>query len=128
MKMFPIRRSIRYFESKLAFSVGPSDVHDMLQEHEEVNIIDVRRTEDYLQGHIPHSLNVPKEQWESLVGLERDKTNIIYCYSQQCHLATRACLEFAKRGFRVREMEGGWKAWREYGYEAEGEEPARKAA
>lgn len=128
MKMFPIRQAIRYFDSKLAFTVGPTDLHDMQKEKRDINVIDVRRTEDYLKGHIPHAVNVPREQWDSLVGLERDKTNIVYCYSQQCHLAARACLEFAKKGYRVMELEGGWKAWREYGYAAEGEEIAEKAA
>jgi rhodanese-related sulfurtransferase len=122
------RKAINHFEAKLAFTAGPTDVNDMLKDREEVNIVDVRRPEDYRRGHIPHAINVPREEWSTLLGLDRSRTNIVYCYSQQCHLATRACLEFARKGFRVVELEGGFKAWQEYEYEVETEEGVRKAA
>ena len=100
----------------------------MIRDREEVNIVDVRRPEDYRKGHIPHAMLLPRENWASLTGLEKKIPNVIYCYSQQCHLATRACLEFARKGFPVMELEGGMKAWEEYGYEVEVEEGLRQAA
>ena len=54
--------------------------------------------------------------------------NMVHCYNQQCHLATRAALRFTHDGFRVMELEGGWKAWREFGFREEMGEPVRKAA
>jgi rhodanese-related sulfurtransferase len=47
--------------------------------------------------------------------LDREKTNIIYCYTQTCHLAATAALEFAERGYSVMEMEGGFAGWKQYG-------------
>ena len=45
--------------------------------------------------------------------LSRDKTNVVYCYSQQCHLAAQACVAFASKGFPVMELEGGFGTWKE---------------
>jgi rhodanese-related sulfurtransferase len=121
--------AVKYFEAKVAFSAGPSELDHMIKEGEDVNIIDVRRREDYLKGHVPHAVNLPKEQWEALNGLDMNKLNVVYCYTQQCHAATNACLLFARKGYPVKELEGGWKAWQEYGLATEaGETTQRKAA
>jgi rhodanese-related sulfurtransferase len=47
------------------------------------------------------------------VGLSRDKTNILYCYTQNCHLAANAAVAFAAKGFPVMETDGGFEAWKE---------------
>jgi rhodanese-related sulfurtransferase len=46
--------------------------------------------------------------------LDRDKPNVLYCYSQVCHLAATAAVEFAGRGFSIVELEGGFDGWKEY--------------
>ena len=83
-------------------------------ELDDINIIDVRATEDFAQGHIPGAINVPKERWNTPVGLRTDTTNIIYCYSEVCHLAAAAAKEFAEQGFPVMELEGGFEEWKHY--------------
>ena len=88
-------------------------------ENNEVNVVDVRAAEDYAQGHIPGAVNLPKDQWSSLKGLRKDKTNVLYCYSQVCHLAASAGVEFAGKGYPVMELEGGWRWWKEDGFEVE---------
>jgi rhodanese-related sulfurtransferase len=82
-------------------------------------IVDVRAREDYDKGHIPGAINLPREAWETQTGLSENKTNLIYCYSHVCHLAARAALLFASRGFSVMEMDGGWKAWQQHRGEVE---------
>ena len=128
MSTYHRRDAERYFREKLEFSAGPTDLDRMVKEHIDVNIIDVRSPEDYAKSHIPHAINLPREQWPTLAGLDTSKENVVYCYNQQCHLATDACLTFAKEGFRVRELEGGFRAWQEAGLEFEGMEALRKAA
>ena len=59
----------------------------------------------------------------SAKGLKKDKINVFYCYTQQCHLAATAALEFASRGFSVMEMEGGFEAWRDNELEVEKRKP-----
>jgi len=53
--------------------------------------------------------------------------NVVYCYSAVCHLAARACISFASRGFPVMEMDGGFEAWKEY-YENDLEKGASRTA
>lgn len=105
-----------YFENKIAFTTGPAELSHML-EAESVNVVDVREPEDYEEGHIPGAINLPRDKWENPKGLAKDKTNVIYCYSQQCHLAANACVAFAGKGFPVMELEGGFDTWQ--GHELE---------
>jgi rhodanese-related sulfurtransferase len=84
-----------------------------MMKNNEVNVVDVRASEDYAEGHIPGAINLPKDQWQTLKGLCKDKTNVLYCYSQVCHLAAAAAVEFASLGYSVMELEGGWRWWKD---------------
>jgi rhodanese-related sulfurtransferase len=108
-----IRKAVDYFDAKLEFTTGPIELRDMIERGENISIIDVRKEEDYRKGHIPGSINLSREKWDSLEGLSRNRTNVVYCYSQQCHLAASACKHFAERGYPVVELEGGFEAWQE---------------
>jgi len=110
-----------YFEQKLAFTTGPVELERMIKSQEAITVIDVRAAEDYAKGHIPGSINVPKESWENPKGLDRNKTNVVYCYSQVCHLAAKACVSFASKGYPVMELEGGFDEWKEHDLEIEPE-------
>jgi rhodanese-related sulfurtransferase len=115
-------RAKAYFEDKVAFTTGPVELNRMIQSHENhINIIDVRAAEDFAKGHIPGAINVPRENWGNPQGLSKDKTNVVYCYTQVCHLAANACVAFAGKGFPVMELEGGFETWKEYDMEVEGE-------
>ncbi|MCE3224380.1 MAG: Sulfurtransferase, partial [Nitrospira sp.] len=92
-----------YFEAKMAFTTGPVELERMMKNNE-VNVVDVRAAEDYAQGHIPGAVNLPKDQWPSLKGLRKDKLNVLYCYSQVCHLAATAAVEFAHKGYPIMEL------------------------
>ena len=103
-----------YFEEKLAFTTGPVELDRWIKAREDnLVVVDVRAAEDYDKGHIPGAINLTKEQWERPQGLRKDKTNVVYCYTQQCHLAANACVQFATSGYPVMELEGGFDAWKE---------------
>ena len=112
-------RARAFFEDKVTFTTGPVELDHMLKEHQNINVIDVRAEEDYAKGHIPGAINLPKTRWNTAEGLSRDKTNVVYCYSQVCHLAAKAALEFASKGFPVMELEGGFDGWKEHDLEVE---------
>lgn len=101
-----------YFRNKLRYTTGPVELSRMINE-QPVRIIDVRASEDYQAGHIPGAVNLPQSRWAETEALDRRSPNVVYCYHQQCHLAAKAALEFAGRGFPVIELEGGFEAWRE---------------
>lgn len=105
------QEAVKYFEAKLNFTTGPIEVSHWLEENAPIQVIDVRAREDFEKGHVPGAISIPRGQWQNPKGLSKDKTNVIYCYSQTCHLAASAALEFAKKGFSVVEMEGGFNAW-----------------
>jgi rhodanese-related sulfurtransferase len=115
-----------YFEQKLAFTTGPVELNNWIKSHEDnLVVVDVREEEDYRKGHIPGAINIPREKWNNPQGLSRDKTNVVYCYTQQCHLAANACVQFATSGHPVMELDGGFEAWKENELEIE-EEPRRR--
>ena len=108
----------QFFESKMAFTTGPVELERMMKANE-VNIVDVRAAEDYGDGHIPGAVNLPKDRWQTLEGLRKDKTNVLYCYSIVCHLAATAAVEFSSKGYPVMELDGGWRWWQQDGFAVE---------
>ena len=107
------QKAKEYFEAKMAFTTGPVELERIMKQGQ-VNVVDVRAAEDYAEGHIPGAVNLPKDRWHTIEGLRKDKTNVIYCYSQVCHLAAAAALEFASKGYPVMELEGGFRSWKEH--------------
>jgi rhodanese-related sulfurtransferase len=108
-----------YFKAKMEFTTGPVELDHMLKNHDNVNVVDVRAREDYEREHIPGAVNLPKGQWETCAGLNEDAVNIVYCYSEVCHLAAAAAMEFSERGYPVMELEGGFEGWKEHNFPVE---------
>ncbi len=108
------KKGHEYFLAKMAFTTGPAELNRWMQEKELLNIVDVRRPDDYEKGHIPGAINLPREKWDHPEGLRNDTVNVVYCYTQQCHLAPEACLRFTEKGYPCMELEGGIEAWQKY--------------
>lgn len=51
-------------------------------------------------GHIPGAINLPRDRWHTLDGLRKDKTNVLYCYSQVCHWRPPQLWSFQRKGIR----------------------------
>lgn len=107
-------KALEYFESKLEFIIDPTGLNESIKNNEDINIVDVRKEEDFRKGHIPGAVNLPKDRWSSFDGLSHDRPNIVYCYSITCMLATRAAREFAENGYPVMELVGGFEEWQKY--------------
>lgn len=103
--------ALKYFQGKLDCTTGPIELNHWIEEKGPITIVDVRRREDYEKAHIPGAISLPKEQWANPKGLSKDKTNVLYCYSQTCHLAAGAAVELSKSGYPVIELEGGFNTW-----------------
>lgn len=114
-----------YFADKLAYTLGPAELnHWLIDKERGFVVVDVRRTEDYDQGHIPGAISLPKEKWGSVKGLNKDSVHVVYCYTQQCHLAASAALKLTAEGVSCMELEGGFQAWKDYGLRVETREAA----
>lgn len=119
-------RARKYFEDKLAFTIGPVELDRWIKTGEDnLLVVDVREAEDFAKGHIPGAINIPKERWHDPQGLKKDRTNVVYCYTQQCHLAANACVRFAATDYPVMELEGGFDAWKKSEMDIE-QEPAHR--
>ena len=112
-QVFATAEAREFFSKKLAFTTGPVELNRELKRGADIVVVDVRAEEDYRKGHIPGAVNLPQESWNTLEGLEKGKLHVLYCYTQQCHLAASAALEFAAKGYSVMEMDGGFEAWEE---------------
>ena len=90
----------------------------------EVFILDVRRQDEYNEGHIKGSTLIPvqdipeKELNESLASLPRDKKILVYCRTgRRSALASEILVN---NGFKeVYNMKGGITDWTNAGYEVE---------
>jgi rhodanese-related sulfurtransferase len=105
-------RAEEYFAAKNAFTTGPIEVSEQMERGDNIVIVDVRADEDFRKSHVPGAVNLPEHRWRTLQGLSKEGPNIVYCYSQTCHLASRAAQLFAHEGYPVVEMEGGFEAWK----------------
>ena len=123
LKIPSATKARKYFQDKMGFTTGPVELERWVQQKQPVNVVDVRAAEDYAEGHIPGAVNVPKDQWHDAKilksRLRKDKINVLYCYSHVCHLAATAAVEFAKKGYPVMELDGGWRWWQSDGFEIE---------
>jgi rhodanese-related sulfurtransferase len=112
MKLPDPGRSQQYFADYLEFTSDPVAVAKLIDSGRIV-LVDVRAAEDFAKEHVPGSINLPRDRWDSPTGLSRDKPNIVFCYNQTCHLAGKACYTFAAAGWPVKLMEGGFKVWKD---------------
>ncbi|MGH8728367.1 MAG: rhodanese-like domain-containing protein [Burkholderiales bacterium] len=125
MANYDMEKAKEHFAAKMAFTTGPHELNGANKS--EITIVDVRFPSDYREARIPGAVNLPKGKWSKPAGLSRDKLNVLYCYSQTCHLAAEAALELANQGYRVVEMEGGFEAWQKSNFAIESGEVAAAA-
>ena len=76
-------------------------------------IVDVRSPEEYNRGHIPGALNLPLDELRPrLAELSREQPLVVYCQvGLRGYLALRILLQ---RGYRVRNLAGGFKTYQLY--------------
>ena len=108
-------KASRFFADKMAFTTGPVEVSHQIENGDAVAIIDVREAADFKKGHLPGAVNLPQDKWNSCAGLRLDALNLIYCYAQNCQLGAQAAMQFADKGYSVKEMDGGFESWKENG-------------
>ncbi len=105
---------VSYFETKLEAEWGPFDLKHVIDENpQRVVVLDTRDAESFAKEHIPGAVNIPGQELENrLKELSKDKEIVPYCWNITCHLATRAALLLAQKGYRVHELAGGIDRWK----------------
>lgn len=113
---FDTKRAEKFFAKKLAFTLGPIELKDMIAKMKNggLKIVDTRFKEDYEASHLEGAISMPKSEVESkLSTLSKNDIHVVYCYNQQCHLAASVALMLAKNDYPVMELDGGFKVWSE---------------
>ncbi len=110
--------AVAFFEAKLAFEIGPVELKMGADRGEKYQIIDLRTPEHFAKGHVPGAININIEELESFANkLNKDVTSVVYCYDKLCYLSAKAALLLAKKGYKVRELAGGYDGYAEKGFQ-----------
>ncbi|WP_043619623.1 rhodanese-like domain-containing protein [Nonomuraea candida] len=114
--------AVAHFAARLAFETDVSDVAaDLAAALPGLIVIDSRSRESWDQGHIQGAVHLPTREIAARAAAEvpRDAVVVTYCWGPGCNGATRAALEFARLGYRVKEMIGGFEYWAREGFPVE---------
>ncbi|MBB5869089.1 rhodanese-related sulfurtransferase [Allocatelliglobosispora scoriae] len=115
--------AIAHFSAKLSFETDVSDVHAALAAGTPgIVVVDTRSLDGWEQGHVPGAVHLPTAEIAARAPAEIDPAALVvtYCWGPACNGSTRAALEFAKLGFRVKEMIGGYEYWVREGFDTRG--------
>ena len=116
--------ALEYFSAKLALETDASDVYAAQKSGEAFVLVDVRGDEAWAQGRIVGAVHLPRPQIaeRALQELDPAVPVVVYCWSPGCNGGAKGALEFAKLGFSVREMIGGYEYWVREGQPTENDE------
>lgn len=120
-------QAAHYFENEMNFKTNPHGAKAVVEgKVKNITIVDVRDAKSYAEGHIPGAINLPYNKYNSFEGAEtefpglrKEGFNYIYCYELLCNLAQKAAKQFATAGYPVKEIVGGYAAWKEHKYPIE---------
>lgn len=81
-----------------------------LDQQENIVLIDIRREDDYAQGHIDGALHVDEPQARALMHVASEQALVICCYRGNSSRAFAQRL--VEQGFdEVYSLDGGYEAW-----------------
>lgn len=106
--------AVAHFETRLRFETDVSDVHaDLEAGTPGLVVVDSRSAEAWRQGRLPQALHLPTREIAARAAelIPPGSHVVTYCWGPGCNGATRAALEFAKLGYPVKEMLGGYEYW-----------------
>jgi rhodanese-related sulfurtransferase len=110
----PSEQAAAHFAARLALETDVSDVHaDLTAGTPGLVVVDTRGEESWRQGHIPGAVHLPTAEIAARAAdlISTDTVVVTYCWGPGCNGATKAALEFARLGYRVKEMIGGYEYW-----------------
>ncbi len=101
--------------------ISTEELYKKIQQKEDIKIIDVRTEEEYQQGHIKESINIPLDIIESEIEKQvPDKNAQIYLI---CRSGGRSAMAqellFGKKYQNAKNVSGGMLEWQEKGFPVE---------
>jgi rhodanese-related sulfurtransferase len=116
--------ALEYFSAKLRHETDASDVYADQKAGESLVVVDVRSEEAWAQGRIQGAVHIPYREIAERAPRELDRgvPVVVYCWSPGCNAGAKGAIEFAKLGYSVREMIGGYEYWMREGQPVENDE------
>lgn len=116
----PHQQAVAHFSAKLEYETTAVDVqHDLHAHRTDAGfvLVDARPVEAYAAEHIQGSVSIPVGRMAQAGRLlPSDRLIVIYCCSGHCQGATTGALALIRQGFAVKEMVGGFAAWKQAGF------------
>lgn len=111
----------QFFEAKLSYETDGSDLYAAQKAGQPVVVIDVRSDEAWAQGRIAGAVHMHYREIAERAPQEIPAGTevVVYCWSPGCNAGAKGALEFAKLGYPVRELIGGFEYWVREGYPIE---------
>lgn len=110
----PVADAVAHFTDRLSFQTDVSDVHaDLESGAGSFVLVDSRGDAAWRQGHLPGAVHLPtgRVAAEAAQRIPVGTPVVTYCWGPGCNGSTRAALEFARLGYPVKEMIGGYEYW-----------------
>ncbi len=113
--------TLAYYQRKLTHETDASDTYAALKAGEDIIVVDVRSDDAWRQGHIAGARHMPYRTIgeRAYDEIPRGTRVVVYCWSPGCNAGAKGAVEFARLGYDVREMIGGYEYWVREGYPAE---------
>ncbi len=120
---------VAYFAAKLEFETDASDVAAARAAGTKFTLVDVRKADAFAQGHIPGALHLPHAEIpeRAAAAVPHDLPVVVYCWGPGCDGSTRGALQFARLGYQVKEMIGGYEYWVREGLRTDGAQGSQRA-
>jgi len=105
--------ALSYFQARLEHETDASDAYAAQKAGEPLVLVDVRSREGWDQGHVVGAVHMPYSEIARRAPQEipLDTPVVVYCWSPGCNAGQKGAVEFAKLGYQVREMIGGYEYW-----------------
>jgi rhodanese-related sulfurtransferase len=106
--------AVAHFAARLALETDVSDVAaDLGERVAGLVVADSRSQESWDQGHVAGAIHLPTDEIAARAAevIPPGATVVTYCWGPGCNGAHWAALEFAKLGYPVKEMIGGFEYW-----------------
>ncbi len=105
--------ALSYFTGKLAHETDASDVYAAQRDGETFVLVDVRGADAWAQGHPVGAIHMPYREIAQRAATEIPLTTpvVVYCWSPGCNAGAKGAVEFARLGYAVKEMIGGYEYW-----------------
>ncbi|KXK61514.1 sulfurtransferase [Micromonospora rosaria] len=103
-----------HFLARLSAETDVADVHaDLEAGTPGLVVVDSRSAAAWRQGHLPGAVHLPTDEIAARAAevVPAGSRVVTYCWGPGCNGATRAALAFARLGYPVKEMLGGFEYW-----------------